>query len=246
MFTDSKSTVNVISLLDSGRMVGFPATSCSTMIIIYQAESKSPEISNPVEEGIAWRKFLVALIKTGIKALDHSKVTGAIIHIFPNETHGLQLPMGVSSHHGECIQIGAIGYEGKSRQLLSPSDTQAASTKKRGMYGKMMEKLQVASKHHIPKLPINNFAVDGEIKSSMYNIPNIPDVNPTIGSLYPQRKEMYQITSDDSYVIKRDHLQSRVKEHFKLLSGEKLILWSLPIGLESLRSKKSSTRKTRK
>jgi hypothetical protein len=118
-------------------------------------------------------------------------------------------------------QIGAMGYEGKFRQLLSPSDTQAASTKKRGMYGKTIE-MFVASKHRIPKSPINNFAVDGEIKSSMYNIPDIPNF-PVIDSLCPQRKEMYQIMSNDSHVIKRDHL-GRVKEHFKLSPGEKVKL----------------------
>jgi hypothetical protein len=228
-------------------------------VLQYHAESRSPEISDPVEEGIAWSNVLVALIEAGTKALDHSKVAGAIMHIFPNETlTGYNYQWG--SHHimesafnalfqfekikVTCLvkgaaalnvgtfygllfeqyfhrQIGAMGYEGKFRQLLSPGDTQAASTKKRGMYGKTIEKL-VASKHRIPKLPINNFAVDGDIKSSMYNIPDIPNF-PVIDSLCPQRKEMYQITSNDSHVIKGDHL-SRIKEHFKLLPGEKVKL----------------------
>ena len=111
-------------------------------------------------------------------------------------------------------RIADHGYIGRFRKLTTGWALNAATKKKRGLFGTSKEDIDPLEiqEHTIPRSPAHTFYYKSEIDPNGYNVPCDPTFA-SLDSFYPSRGEIYQVTSAERHPIKTENL-SLVRPYF--------------------------------
>ena len=198
--------------------------------------------TDPISKGLSWTEILDALKTRDSNSLDHSKVPGAIMHLFPDpglktyqynwgSTYIMERAFETlfkwEKRQLTCFIKGAVALHFGTFYGILFEQFFHSQILSNGYTGRCKQLEPPTRKRKvfgisdfllkIPKLVINKFTTIADIVPSCLNVPDVPN-HPTLDSIFPDYGLIFRVTSAAEHPIKGNYLGEYEKK-FSIVSG---------------------------